>query len=165
MQCSSGEGYRYSTSLTKEMKHLMREDLKHRYKEKAKRVMNMACFVDPRFKRSFLDESEASKIDTDCVQEAVMLAAQVREEPHCTSTSSSTSATTSTAASESKGLRNITSTWLQRGEEGQMSTTLEDRVKGEIKVYLSLPPLPAEEDPLVWWRGHSSNQNCLTLPG
>jgi len=62
------------TSLTKEMKKLMREDLKNRYPEKAKRVMNMACFIDPRFKQSSLDESEASKIESDCVQEAVKLA-------------------------------------------------------------------------------------------
>ncbi|CAM4597903.1 unnamed protein product [Leuciscus chuanchicus] len=68
------------TSLTKEMKKLKREDLKNRYSEKAKRVMNMACFTDPRFKRSSLDESEASKIETDCVQEAVKLAEQVRDE-------------------------------------------------------------------------------------
>jgi len=29
-------------------------------------------------------------------------------------------------------------------------------VKEEIKVYLSLPSIPAEGDPLVWWRGHAS---------
>jgi hypothetical protein len=29
-------------------------------------------------------------------------------------------------------------------------------VEEEIKFYLSLPPIPAEEDPLVWWRGHAS---------
>lgn len=101
------------TSLTKEMKNVMREDFKKSYTEKAKRVKNMACFIDPCFKRSSLDESEASKIDTDCVQEAVMLAAQVREEPQSTSTTTSIP----TAASESKGLagllRNITSTTRQ----------------------------------------------------
>ncbi|XP_056092489.1 E3 SUMO-protein ligase ZBED1-like [Rhinichthys klamathensis goyatoka] len=149
------------TSLTKEMKKLMREDLKNRYPDKAKRVMNMACFIDPRFKRSSLDEPEASKIETDCVQEAVKLAAQVREEPQSTSTSSSISTSTPPAASEGKGLagllRKISSvTRQQRGEEGQIPTTLEDSVKQEIKVYLSLPPIPAEEDPLVWWKGHAS---------
>jgi len=25
-----------------------------------------------------------------------------------------------------------------------------------MQVYLSLPPIPAEEDPLVWWKGHTS---------
>ncbi len=43
------------TSLTKEMKNVVREDLKNRYTEKAKRVMNMACFIDRCCKRSSLD--------------------------------------------------------------------------------------------------------------
>ncbi len=43
------------TSLTKEMKNVVREDLKNRYTEKAKRVMNMAFFIDRRCKRSSLD--------------------------------------------------------------------------------------------------------------
>ncbi|XP_064877113.1 E3 SUMO-protein ligase ZBED1 [Oncorhynchus nerka] len=149
-------------SLTKEIKRVMRKDL-NRYTEKAKRVMYMACFIDPRFKISFLDEPEAAKVDTDsCVQEALKLAAaQVRDEPQSTSSTS----TTPTAASEGKGLagllRNITSTSQQRGEEGQIPTTPEDRVKEEIRVYLSLPPISAEEDPLVWWRGHASEQPHL----
>lgn len=111
--------------------------------------------MTPCFKRSSLDEFEASQIDTDCVQKAVKLAAHVRKEPQNTTTTS-----TPTAASEGKGLagllKKITSTRQQRGEEGQILTTLEGSVKKEIKVYLSLPLLPAEEDPLVWWRGHAS---------
>jgi hypothetical protein len=66
--------------------------------------MHMVCFVDPRFKMSFLDEPEAAKIDTDsCVQEALKLAAaQVREEPQSTSSTS-----TPTVASEGKGLAGL----------------------------------------------------------
>ena len=59
----------------------VRREVNNRYTEKAKRVMHMACFIDPRFKRHFLDEPEAVKVDTDsCVQGALKLVAtQVRE--------------------------------------------------------------------------------------
>lgn len=57
-------------SLTKEMKRVMREDLNSRYTERAKNVMKMACFIDPRFKMSFLDEPEPAIVDR-CVQEAL----------------------------------------------------------------------------------------------
>ncbi|KAI2665707.1 E3 SUMO-protein ligase ZBED1 [Labeo rohita] len=138
------------TSLTKEMKNVMREDLKNRYTDKEKRVMNMACFIDPHFKRSSLDESETSKTDTDCVQEAVKLAAQVREKPQSTSTSSSTTSSTPTAASEGKGLagslRKITSTTRQqRGEDGQIPTTLEEENKSTWRGHASELPHPARK--------------------
>ena len=29
-------------------------------------------------------------------------------------------------------------------------------MKEEVKVYMSLPSIPAKDDPLVWWRGHAS---------
>ena len=143
--------------LTKEMKRVMREDLNHRYREKAKRIMHIACFIDPRFKSSFLDEPEAATVDSCVREEALKLApVQVREEPQSTSSTSTTN--TTTAASERKGLagllKKITSARNQRVEEGQVLTTAEDRVKEEIKIYLSLPSIPA--DPLVWWRGHAS---------
>lgn len=137
---------------------VMREDLNKRYSEKAKKVMHMACFIDPRFKKSFSDVPEAAEVES-CIQEALKLApTQVRQEPQ--EGTSSTSTTTPTAASKKQGLgsllKKITSTRQQRGEEGQISMTPEDRVKEEIKAYLSLPSISAEEDPLVWWRGHES---------
>lgn len=58
------------SSLTKEMKRVMREDLNNRYTEKAKRVVHMACFLEPGFKTSFSDEPEAATVDS-CVQEAL----------------------------------------------------------------------------------------------
>lgn len=107
------------SSLTKEMKRVMSEDLNKRYTEKAKRVMHMACFIDPRFKMSFLDEPEAAIVDN-FVQEDLKLVVpvQVREEPQSTSSSSATNIPT--VASEGKGLagllRKITSTRQQKGE-------------------------------------------------
>jgi len=49
------------------MKRAVREDLNHRYKEKAKRIMHIACFFDPPFKSSFLDEPEAATHLKSCV--------------------------------------------------------------------------------------------------
>ena len=59
-------------ALTKQMKQVMREDLNKRYTEKANGVMQMACFIDPRFKANFLDEPLNAVVDS-CVQEALKL--------------------------------------------------------------------------------------------
>lgn len=77
-------------SLTKQMKQAMRDDLNNRYTDKAK-VMQMACFMDPRFKTNFLD-APVDDIVSSCVQEALMLTpVQVRqEEPESTSSTSTT---------------------------------------------------------------------------
>nr|XP_054589246.1 E3 SUMO-protein ligase ZBED1-like [Nothobranchius furzeri] len=140
-------------ALTKQMKQAMREDLNNQYTEKAKYVMQMACFIDPRFKNNFLDAPVDDVVDR-CVQEALKLTpVQVRQEPQSTSSNS-------TAAAGGKGLagllKKITSTRQQRSEEGSGSATPEDKVKEEVKVYMSLPSIPADDDPLVWWRGHAS---------
>ncbi len=140
-------------ALTKQMKRAMREDLNNRYTEKAKGVMQMACFIDPRFKTNFLDDPVDDVVDS-CVQEALKLTpVQVRQEPQSTSS-------TSTAASGGKGLagllKKISSTRQQRSEESSGPATPEDEVKEEVKVYMFLPSIPAEDNPLVWWRGHAS---------
>ena len=48
----------------KRIRRIIREDLNNRYTEKAKRVMHMACFIDPHFKTSFLNEPEAATVDS-----------------------------------------------------------------------------------------------------
>lgn len=42
--------------VVREMERLMREDLDSRYSEKAERVMDLACFIDPRFKGGFSED-------------------------------------------------------------------------------------------------------------
>ena len=122
------------------MKRAIREDLEKRYKENPKMGINLACFIDPHFKRCFSDDPEAT-VDS-CIQEALKMApVQVRvelEEPESTSSTS-----TPTATSGGKGLtgllKKITSTRQQRVE--QKPTNSEDGVKAEISVYLSLPSI------------------------
>ena len=53
-------------------------------------------------------------------------------------------------------LKKINSTRQQRSEEGSVPDTPGDSVKEEVKVYMSLPSIPAKDDPLLWWRGHES---------
>lgn len=79
-------------ALTKQMKRVIREDLNNQHKEKAMGVMQMACFIDPRFKNNFLDDPVDDVIDS-CVQEALKLTpVLVRQEPQ-SSSSPSTEAT------------------------------------------------------------------------
>lgn len=62
--------------LVGEMKRLMREDLDSRYSEKAERVMDLACFIDPRFKGGFSEDLD-NTINI-CVQEALRLVQTLR---------------------------------------------------------------------------------------
>jgi hypothetical protein len=48
------------------MKQVMREDLNKQYTEKAKDVMQMACFIDPRYKTNFLYDPVDDVVDS-CV--------------------------------------------------------------------------------------------------
>lgn len=146
--------------LLKNMKQAIRQDLTSRYtEEKAKGVMQMACFMDPRFKTNFLDSPVDDVVDR-CVQEGLKLTPpQVRQEPEDQQPPSSTP-TVTTAAAREKGLggllQRITSSRQQRVEEASGPATPEDKVKEEVRVYLSLPSIQAEDDPLVWWKGHAS---------
>ncbi|KAL6478671.1 hypothetical protein MHYP_G00121040 [Metynnis hypsauchen] len=112
-------------SLTKEMKRIMSEDLNNRYTEKAKTVIQMACFIGPRFKTSFLNVPKAATVDC-CVQEAL----NREEEPQSIFTISTSTTSTPTVAPEGKGLagllRKITSTRRQKGEEDPVTDTPEN---------------------------------------
>lgn len=101
-----------------------------------------------------MGEAEAAVVES-CVQEALRLSPAVQVEDKKLSTSSA-----STETPEGKGLsgllRRIASSKQQRATEDSAPATSEATVKEEIKVYLTLPSIPAEDDPSQWWKSHAS---------
>lgn len=93
------ENQEEDSTLTKQMKRVMREDLllQLRYTEEMKNVLNISSFVDPRFKGSFAETVKA------CSDEAMALAAQEppdTEQPPAATTQSTSSTTTTTKRKE-----------------------------------------------------------------
>ncbi|KAJ0036129.1 hypothetical protein NQD34_004806 [Periophthalmus magnuspinnatus] len=140
--------------LITQMKKTMREDLDSRYSEKALKMMDIACFIDPRFKGNF-SENRVDIVSI-TVQEALRLVpVNVRQEPPAEMTSRPISTSTLDKASThglTGLLKKITATRQQRTEE---QSTIEDQVKAEVKIYMCLPSVETEEDPLLWWGGHA----------
>lgn len=117
-------------ALVKEMKSLMRDDLDSRYSRKAERIMDVACFIDPRFKERFSDDLESTT--DNCVQEALQLApVRVRQEEEGQSQPTEPFATPPTKAT-SKGLavllKKITATRQQRSVSEDDHRTTEEQV-------------------------------------
>ena len=146
------------SNLMSEMKKSIRDDLQARYTDNAIRAMRMACLIDPRFKKNFLEEPIAATTMNNCVKEAVRISEQLPGEYHENTSSDSPSPTSITQKPGDKSLagllKKIAAARQQRG--GETSSSIEDKINKEIQQYLSLPPISAEEDPLVWWRGHAS---------
>lgn len=152
-------------ALTKQMKKVMMDDLQHRYSSgKVKTMIDIACFIDPRFKGNFSQNKDDTIRST--VEEAVNLAETTslphQELPATTADQEqggSTSTTTAPSAATKKKdkslsflLKKITSAKQQR-IEGE-DTPPRERVTMEVKLYLSLPPISSDADPLAWWKAH-----------
>lgn len=124
-------------ALVTEMKRVMRADLDSRYTEEAERMMDIACFLDPRFKGEFSEDLENTI--TVCVEEALKLVeptpVRVRQEPldEPSQPSASAAATTSKVSHKTPSLggllKKIMATKQQRAEEEGASSTPEEQVR------------------------------------
>ena len=90
--------------LVREMKSLMRSDLDTRYSEEAERVMDIACFLDPRFKGDFAEDLDGTI--NSCVDEALKHSTSVGDRnrrPQPTASASASSNTTSSTTTPRPG--------------------------------------------------------------
>ncbi|XP_068122242.1 E3 SUMO-protein ligase ZBED1-like [Hyperolius riggenbachi] len=151
--------------LTSQMKTIMREDLlEGRYTESMQRVLHISCLLDPRFKRSFcknLDDTVEA-----CIEEAENLAPMshsleestpVNEGAEGTESRSTTSSTsTTTTTKKEKGLsgllQRITSSRQNKATLG--NENIHEKVLSEVSMYISLPTISSDADPLSWWKMH-----------
>ncbi|XP_051797511.1 E3 SUMO-protein ligase ZBED1-like isoform X2 [Acanthochromis polyacanthus] len=158
------------SKLTEEMKSAVRNDLllQLRYTEEMKKVIDIACFIDPRFKGNFTESLE----DTvkSCAAEAVALSPtteMAQEQPHSSATAGdddSADEGTSAACSRKKSttlsglLRRIT----KAHTPAAVPKTSQEKVDSELKLYLSLPVISADEDPLSWWKTRKEEMPLLS---
>ncbi|XP_034540402.1 zinc finger BED domain-containing protein 1-like [Notolabrus celidotus] len=149
------------SALTKQMKHVIRDDLlmQLRYTTEMKNVLSISSFIDPRFKGSFAENLD--DIVKACSDEATALTAQElpdTEQPPAAMAQSTNSTTTTKRKEKSLSglLQKITTARKNRSaaaSEGPLPTALE-KLDTEMRLYLSLPAIDAEADPLSWWKTH-----------
>uniref|UniRef100_A0AAY4AZD2 HAT C-terminal dimerisation domain-containing protein n=1 Tax=Denticeps clupeoides TaxID=299321 RepID=A0AAY4AZD2_9TELE len=148
------------STLTKQMKHVMKQDIMQlRYTEEMKNVLNICSFVDPRFRENFvenLDETVKS-----CTDEAMAHASHLEsEQPPAATTESTSSNTNTTTKRKEKSLsgllQQITAKKNMSKASGSAVTvpSIQERIDSEVKLYLSLPTVSADSDPLAWWKAH-----------
>ncbi len=152
-------------ALTKQMKSVIREDLlmQLRYTEEMKNVLNISSFVDPRFKGSFAENLD----DTikACSDEAMALASHPDTEDPLASTTQSSESTSSTTTKKSLSglLQQITSAKKNRSQaSGHAMPSIQEKIDSEVKLYLSLPAISADSDPLAWWKAHVEEMQMLS---
>ncbi|CAM4728583.1 unnamed protein product [Leuciscus chuanchicus] len=147
------------SALTIDLKRVMKSDLESRYSVDAKKVMDLTSFVDPRFKGSFSDDLDATV--NCCIEEASKLAEMTTLSEGAAQTEQSSTTPTPPPTSEKQQqslatlLNKITSTRQQRAEEQEGEGSMKSKTEAEIKLYLSLPLIKSEADPLQWWSLHA----------
>ncbi|KAI2649132.1 E3 SUMO-protein ligase ZBED1 [Labeo rohita] len=152
-------------ALTKQMKAVIREDLlmQLRYTEEMKNVLNISRFGNPRFKGSFaenLDDTVKA-----CSDEAMALASHPdTEDPLASTTQSSVRTSSTTTKKRLSGLlQQITSAKKNRSQaSAHEMPSIQERIDSEIKLYVSLPAISADSDPLSWWKAHVEEISMLS---
>lgn len=159
-------------ALTKQMKKVMMDDLQQRYSsEDVSKLIDIACFIDPRFKGNFSQNKDETVMFT--VEEAVKLEEITSRPPQellafttAQEQGNSTSTTTVPSAATKKKdkslsclLKKITSAKQETVKEGDVP--LKKRVIAEVKLYMSQPPISSDTDPLAWWKIHAQELPLL----
>ncbi|KAK6489082.1 zinc finger BED domain-containing protein 1-like [Huso huso] len=149
------------SELAKHMKAAIKDDLIARYStDNIKKLIDIACFLDPRFKDSFSENVE--DITAITANEAVVTAT-VKLSQQEVPTGTENAAQGSTGEGSAPGslcqlLQNITTKQQQLQRNcAEVDDSNETRARSEVSRYLALPQITAEKDPLMWWNTHAAD--------
>lgn len=149
------------SELVKKMKGLIRNDLQERYsRENVERTMSVACYLDPRFKTSFVEE--ASSIVTTIKREILMSIEASAEQDDAPTAAAREETVAPPAPTENttapRGLHSLLKTiTMRRQQEKKQATqdqgsTEEEAVSNEVAHYMAIPTIDSNRDPLQWWK-------------
>ncbi|XP_048094720.1 E3 SUMO-protein ligase ZBED1 isoform X2 [Alosa alosa] len=112
-------------------------------------LLDMACFVDPRFKASYINSDKVADIETRVMSEMEATAWKERRPADSGAQSVDPPSTTLKKARKSLG-----SFFKTAPIPVSPSVQLERAVEAELNSYLLSPTIDSEADPLAWWRLH-----------
>jgi hypothetical protein len=152
------------TKLTADLKESIKNDLNLHYSqdklgEELIILLQMAMFLDPRFKTKYIDAVE--KVNLEKIEEEVSsMSVEIRAAHPLNSTDESDS-----VPPPQKKRKTLGSSFKdndQNEEEQAPVISIEQRVRKELESYSISPKLDFEEDPLQWWRMHNIEYPCLS---
>lgn len=148
------------TDLTKQMKTTILQYLNEKYSDPAtNHLLDMASFVDPRFKDTYISDDRREYIKTRAAAEIQALlemqALSATESPPQTSTA----AAGGVEEREPKKVKRSLGSFFKKASTQPGSAALSDReaIEVEIKSYLQSLEVDGEANPLEWWRLHQAN--------
>ena len=147
------------TQLTKDIRSLIKQDLNSRYtipkiSAMVMKILQVATFLDPRFKCHFSDDLDVADIK-DTLQEEGAKVLQRGAVIAQSSASESSSSSTAVAGPPPAKKRSFGSFFKDPTEEPQPVLSPEQQMKAELHAYEAMPKLDPEEDPLYWWKVQS----------
>ncbi len=146
--------------LTCELKEEILQRLKSRYDENdLSHLLNVATFLDPRYKADFIARSDDETNDAEplqlvlvkdeLLQQAVLL--HLPEQKNDVPPSHCDASVTPPAPKKIKlSLGALTS--LKKPQQPTPTQSPRDRLSNEIKQYQTYPVIDGDEDPLKWWQ-------------
>ncbi|KAL3976330.1 CD59 antigen [Sarotherodon galilaeus] len=144
------------TELTKDMKSAILKYLNEKYSDPATDdLLDMASFVDPRFRSSYIADDRREFILTKAaaeIQSLLEMQAVSESPPSHTSTAGE-------AQKEPKRSKRSLGSFFKKASSQPGPAALTDRevIEIELKSYLQVLDVDGEADPLDWWRLHQAN--------
>ena len=116
-------------------------------------------FIDPRFKTKYLDAEEKVNLE-EKIEEVSSVSVEIQAAYLLNNTDESDGVPP--PQKKRKTLGTLFKDNIQNEEEEAPVISIEQRVRNELHSYTISPKLDFEEDPLQWWRMHSTEYPCLS---
>ena len=155
------------TQLTKDIQRRVITYLYEKFsKQETDELLNMATFLDPRFKTDYIDEDEEKELVIERITEE---ATEMIRKQKGQASEGENSAAAITPVSEPPAKKSKIGTFLKRCQKespndtsSSLSRTPLERVQQEIEKYTRDVNPDSESDPLEWWRVNCTLFPCLS---
>ena len=154
------------TQLTRDIKKKISAYLEKKYENiEVNELLDVATFLDPRFKMKFVEESDKDSVQERVVREGTYVAEQLSEEKEDNSRPESTGTAAVVTAPPAKKPKLCTLLKLSMGggdsSEKSQSLNPEEKAKAEVESYLRVPEQDVEGHPLHWWKAEERKYPIL----
>lgn len=148
------------TELTKQMKGAILQYLNEKYSDAATDdLLDMASFVDPRFKASYIADNRKDYIKTKAVAEIqALLERQTRAASSSTDSPPHASAGAAEEVEEPRKVKRSLGSFFKKASRPSPAAIPDrDAIEVELRSYLQALDVDGEADPLEWWKLHQAN--------